>query len=473
MTSASIMEMSKTGFATGTTVTKSNAATVDVQFSDAMEFASAGQKDEGAGTVRGHEVDVHTQKSAAEQTGRKEIREAGDTASVEEKDDVSGQQVSEELEAKEEAIVKEIAEELGVSEEQVREAMEVLGLSVMDLLTQGNMVALTAQLTGMQTVDVLTDENLFAQITELTRNVQTQLQTLADELGMSPEQLQAMIDEQMAAGEQVQVSGEQQMPVQEFVTDVATEAEPAAMEEDAIETLAVVDADNGSEEVQTETKSTQDGVSIESVKTEKNTSENSAKEENGSAFMNGNQMVQQPAGADVGMTSETVADELFAGRFDAEQARDMIHQISDYVRLHRTQQITSMEIQLHPVELGTVNLQVVAKDGNITAQLTVQDDAVRAAMESQVMQLKESLQQQGLKIEAVEVTVATHEFEQNLDQHGKDAQEEAAREKKGRRKILDLNELDQVGTEETEMSDADRLQVEMMRMGGNRLNFRV
>jgi len=71
------------------------------------------------------------------------------------------------------------------------------------------------------------------------------------------------------------------------------------------------------------------------------------------------------------------------------------------------------------------------------------------------------------------VTVATHEFEQNLDQHGRDAEENAAKEKKNGRRILDLNEIGQDDFDGEEMSEADRLQVEMMRMGGNRLNLRV
>ena len=79
----------------------------------------------------------------------------------------------------------------------------------------------------------------------------------------------------------------------------------------------------------------------------------------------------------------------------------------------------------------------------------------------------------GLKIDAVEVTVATREFEQNLDQHGREAEEQASKEKKNGRRILDLNEIGQDDFDGEEMSEADRLQVEMMRMGGNRLNLRV
>lgn len=178
------------------------------------------------------------------------------------------------------------------------------------------------------------------------------------------------------------------------------------------------------------------------------------------------------------MTTDTASaaaetDYLFENRLDAEQARDLIQQVSDYVKVHHSEKISSMEIQLHPVELGTVNLQVVAKDGNISARLAVADEMVRAAMESQMLLLRESLQEQGLKIDAVEVTVATREFEQNLDGNGNEDGQNAAKEKKSSRKLLDLNMMGQEEIDEEEISDADRLQIEMMRMGGNRMNFRV
>lgn len=474
MTSASIMEMQQTGYVSATKAVKAGAAAAEaqMQFSDAMQFASAGQQDDGTEAMRGSEVKVHAEKNAAQHTGRKEIREADAAAS---KEDMAAEQVSEEVEAEEEAIVKEIAEELGVSEEEVREAMEVLGLSVMDLLSQGNMVVLAAELTGVQPVEVLTDETLFSQITDLTQTVQNQMQSLADELGMSMEELQSVIDQQMNmqnAEENVPMDSQQ---MQAQMTDEMSQvtSEPVAQEAEVIAEEPAESKDAAVMKVAEEDGTSETEALTDTQQASKH--ENSAMdkgEDKNSALMNG-QNAQTAVNGDVNYVNQTSAEEFFEGQFDLERTREMIDQISDYVRLHHSEKISSMEIQLHPVELGTVNLQVLAKDGTISAQLTVQDEAIRSALEGQMMQLRESLQAQGLKIDAVEVTVASHEFEQNLDQHGKDAEEEAAREKKSSRRILDLDEIGQEELEEMEMSDADRLQIEMMRMGGNRMNFRV
>ncbi len=472
MTSASIMEMQKTGFVAQTNAAKTPPVSASVQFSDAMEFASASQQDGSAETVQSSEVKTHAEKSAAEHTGRKEIREVDQTES---KAEVSEEKISDEMEAKEEAVIKEIAEKFGVSEEEVREAMEALGLGVMDLLSQGNMVALTAQLTGMQTVDVLTDENLFAQITELTETVQNELQSAADSLGMSLEQLQAAVEEQLAGKENVQVSqvettlADQGAAVTELseAVEVSVETEIPEVTEEKVLADETPEADAALRE--------EDSATVKVATDAENAQMTGDQEKEGSqdsALMQSGQNVQVVKN-DMNVVAQTQTDPLFESRMDIEQTRELINQIADHVRVHRSETISSMEIQLHPVELGTVNLQVVAKDGNVSARLAVQDEAVRAAMESQIVQLRESLQEQGLKIDAVEVTVATHEFEQNLDQHGREAEENAAKEKKNGRRILDLNEIGQEDMDGEEMSDADRLQVEMMRMGGNRLNLRV
>lgn len=469
MTSASIMEMQKAGFAPAANTAKAAPVNPGTQFSDAMQFASASQQEDNAETVQSSEVKTHAEKNAAQHTGRKEIREVDQ---AEAKAEVSEEKISDEMEAKEEAVVKEIAEKFGVSEEEVREAMEILGLGVMDLLLQGNMVALTAQLTGMQTVDVLTDENLFAQITELTEMVQSELRTVADSLGMSLDQLQAVVEEQFADKESSQLSqaernvtdaGEVEIVTEVVETVVETEV-PEVAEEKLFAEAPEADA------TLRENEQVTGGLVMESESEMAGQQESDRGEE--SALMQSGQNVAVIKN-DLNVAAQVQTEPVFESSMDMEQTRELISQIADYVRVHRSETISSMEIQLHPVELGTVNLQVVAKDGNVSARLTVQDEAVRAALESQVVQLRDSLQEQGLKIDAVEVTVATHEFEQNLDQHGREAEENAAKEKKNGRRILDLNEIGQDELDSEEMSDADRLQVEMMRMGGNRLSLRV
>ena len=73
--------------------------------------------------------------------------------------------------------------------------------------------------------------------------------------------------------------------------------------------------------------------------------------------------------------------------------------------------MTQMEMELHPASLGNVRVQVAAKDGVITANFTTENESVKAALETQVVTLKNQLEEQGIKVEAVEVTVSSNAFE--------------------------------------------------------------
>ena len=117
-------------------------------------------------------------------------------------------------------------------------------------------------------------------------------------------------------------------------------------------------------------------------------------------------------------------------------------------------------MQLHPASLGTVNVQVAAKDGILTAHFTTQNEAVRAVIETQLIQLKAQFEEQGIKVDAVEVTVANHAYgEQYSEQNENTEQEQGKAGKKARRINLE------------EMEDSERIAVEMMQLNGNTVDY--
>ena len=92
----------------------------------------------------------------------------------------------------------------------------------------------------------------------------------------------------------------------------------------------------------------------------------------------------------------------------------------------------------------------------------------------QAMVLKEELNEQGLKVESVEVTVASHEFEQNMQQDdGQESRQlyEEQINKQTRRRIMisGLEEAQEMLQDET-LSDADRLQIDMMAKNGSSMD---
>lgn len=95
------------------------------------------------------------------------------------------------------------------------------------------------------------------------------------------------------------------------------------------------------------------------------------------------------------------------------ELREIANQIIEQIKVVVSQDHTSMELQLNPENLGKVNLSIQSKDGMMTAQFVVENELTKEAIESQMFTLKNTLEQQGIKVENIEVTVANYSFEQS------------------------------------------------------------
>lgn len=335
-------------------------------------------------------------------------------------------------------ILQQITEQLGVSQEEVLQAMDALGISMEDL--SQNMAALLSELTGADQMAVLTDESLYTQVSDLANAVEQTIEELADDLGMDKEQLTALLQDSVKKPEEPVIVVEQELTTP--VSDVQQES-------------------TGDQEVQTAAATDIEAEQPHETK----------REENGN-MQQQMQDMQKPAENLQQTQGSTIAAEQTTERFDLQRTQEIIDQIADYVKIHSSEKLTSMEIELNPASLGSVNLHVSSKGGVISAQLYAQDEAVRAALESQVAALKESLEAQGMRVDAIEITEHSHQLEQNLDQNG-EQQESTESQKKSGRRLLNLDELPEEEACEEEMTQAEKLQIEMMRMGGNKLNFQV
>ena len=154
---------------------------------------------------------------------------------------------------------------------------------------------------------------------------------------------------------------------------------------------------------------------------------------------------------------------------DTKTSQEIMDQILDYMKIQLKPEMDQLEMQLHPASLGTLKIHLVSKGGEVTAQFQVQNETVKAAVESQIALLKDSLKEQGIKVEAVEVTVESHAFESNLWQ-GQERENGSSYQgnKKSPRRI-NLNALEE-GFEE-EASDEELLSAQMMKANGGTVDF--
>ncbi|MGN0376022.1 MAG: flagellar hook-length control protein FliK, partial [Suilimivivens sp.] len=150
-------------------------------------------------------------------------------------------------------------------------------------------------------------------------------------------------------------------------------------------------------------------------------------------------------------------------------SQEIMDQILDYMKIQLKPEMEQLEMQLHPESLGTLHVQLTSKGGEVTAQFQVQNESVKAAIESQISILKDTLREQGVKVEAVEVTVESHAFESNLWQ-GQEREEGNAYQgsRKSPRRI-NLNVLEE-GFEE-EADEEELLAAEIMKANGGTVDY--
>ena len=329
-------------------------------------------------------------------------------------------------------LIQQITESFSVSEEEVQGIMEELGMTEVDLTDPGQLNELLMAVSGAQdSFALLTDENLYSNVKGIM-NLQKELVGQAqEELQLTPEQWQ-----ETAVAEPVIIVE----PVKnKDIVPADAEREPAV----STETVGPQKIENTTE---LPVQNTQEAKTGDSNKKEEHTTggqhENlllqNLKED---GFLT--QLQQTAQAEDAGATADT---------------QDIMRQIMD------------LEMQLHPQSLGTLHIQMASKTGVVTANFITENETVKAALESQMVQLKESFAEQGVKVEAIEVTVQTHQFEQNLEQgrgRGSNPENEAG---VGRKRTRRIN-LNAALAEDEPQTEEDRITADMMSANGNAVDF--
>ena len=153
-------------------------------------------------------------------------------------------------------------------------------------------------------------------------------------------------------------------------------------------------------------------------------------------------------------------------------SENIVRQLVDAIKINVNSSFSEMELQLQPENLGKLNLVIASRDGIITAQFMAENDVVKSAIENQIVMLKDNFEQQGLKVEAVEVMVQTHGFEmgKNLEGRGDNSQDDDDRHRTSR--ILTLEEINAIIGDD-EAADEDVLAAEMLRASGGNVDYLI
>lgn len=380
--------------------------------------------------------------SARQRKVQDAVKEAGEAA---------GKDTGKKVDEAADKMFSDTAEELSVTEEELLSVLQSLSLTPADLLTKEGLQQVVLAVSGeTDFANFLTDETMFTTLQNLNGELQTTLSDLADELGISQDE------------------------VQDFLTALADKAgDASALQAEVLPTEAVPDEET--EDAVTDVKNSfdtenaADGKAVsEATVPGKETGKQTEKETSGEekSFTGDRAFDNFAQSFKTGQTQNTQAATKVTPHFDVE-TENIIRQITDFMRGNVTDGVSEMDMQLHPANLGSVHIHLEAKEGVLTAQFTAQNESVKAALESQMIQLKDSFEEQGLTVESIEVMVSSQKFDQSYEEAGSNANDTGSRSGRQRTRRVSLH----VSMEDEELSDEEILAKEVLKGQGSTVEF--
>ena len=325
-----------------------------------------------------------------------------------------------------------LKEKLGVTDEEFEKAMADLGLCMQDLLQPANLTDLVVELTGVEdAVAIITNAGLSETLTDvidyakqLVSDVQAgrELTPVPAEAVQTVDTAQAGTQENTAA---MAAPAAKEIQPQEEAQD-NTAAESTAVLEDVLKSKLTLEG--------AENKTSDSGT---------------GKQENAQT-----QTKAESVNEIAGNLSQNIQDVFANAVQEAAQVNpvEVVRQVVDAVKVIQKESLQSIEVQLNPENLGKLHITVSARNGVLTAEIATQNEQVKRAVESQMSMLKENLESQGIKVDAVEITVQSHAFEGGQNLQGNNSQQEKAG-KEGKRH-LDLSSLDELSDDELSEDEA-------------------
>lgn len=325
-------------------------------------------------------------------------------------------EIKEEVSKITEAIEDKLKEKLGLSDEELEQLLTQLGMNIADLTDNANLTKFVAEAMGEEDgFSLLTNQDFMENLNDLSAFIGKAMEDFAQEIKVEPKVAAEVFSQ---------------------VVDEAVDDNNKATVSDEVETKPQL----------------ADKIEIVNLKTTDTANSGDA---NNSDF--GKESKQELPKSEAKVDAHTIASELtnsvnevfteiIGDEMITVDGTDIVRQVIDAVKVTNTNELTSMEIALNPENLGKLNLTVVAKNGSVTAQIIAENETVKRALEAQLTVLKTNLEQQGVKIDAVEVAVASHSFEGNASLEKGDQQNQ--QQSQSRRRSLDLSSLDDLENEE-------------------------
>lgn len=297
-------------------------------------------------------------------------------------DKISVPMTKEGLEA---SLKTKISKSLGVSEKELEKLLAESGLTVWDLLEPATLKQFVMDVVGIvDPAQLLTDEDLLNQLTSIMDEVATFKEDhgeIIQSILQNAEEFQSALENAVVVNSEEAVSEVEEEEIK-VSKDTEVEKQEPTLTVEKDETYVERSADKN---------------------------QNSSKEDSGETE---HELFQQFVDNLTNAVSDTDSTE-YTGLGKVQQMQDIVNQVVERIKITLSEKSTSMEMQLNPHNLGKVHVSIITRAGQMTAHFAVESEMAREALESQLSSLRDNLSEQGLQVDAIEVTIA----EQGLDQH--------------------------------------------------------
>ncbi len=364
------------------------------------------------------------------------------TDSVDEKVDV--------IEKKAEELKNEVAEVLGVDTEVVENILEQLGINIFQLAEPENLLKFMQQVFQAETPSdlLLVDgiKDLFVQVKEVVGEKLANLEEAFKGFDF------ADFDEEIAKALD---KNKNVVKSTEETSSVVAEEEIVVSEEETVETVLKNETVEENESYENKNDVQTDNVSS----TVEETSQQSgfAKQD----FQNNNSNFKSFENSNNGNELNSVALDNVNKAFGKVIAKsesmknvnssDIINQIIEKFKASVVKEnVSQIKITLRPEYLGDVSLKVVSENGIVSAQFLAENQKVKEIIEANFAQLKDMLNEQGVQVSALSVSIGSEssEYEQKEFEFG---------QSKSSKRVNDIinNSLEEVEEESVMYVDED------------------
>lgn len=384
-------------------------------------------------------------------------------------------------------IVEKVTDDLDISEDELNNAMQLLGLTAMDLLNPANLSALYCEVTGNasdpQALVLNADFTaLFNDVSQVASENDAQLDLLSQLTASDDgEILDADIVSSADTTDATESTGSVNTP--EKTVDSSyddTAASGQNINDTADEAVKVYDGSTQDSSYQNPDEGTSSGETGNGITSDENTEKTQSKSQVDSSFDDSGERVlhhDDGAHSDNSVLHASVSEHLNTDTsFEMSQPQsrsrvdttDIIRQIVDSMSISNTAEESAINLQLTPESLGRMYINVSQKNSEISARIAVSNEAVKEALQTQMVNLKEALNNSGIRVNEVEITVASHEFERNLEQGAAND----SRQQESTNSYNGSNSSDSgIDSDMMQERAEERLVTQIMRDNGNSVDF--